>query len=441
MSIDYDLLFHRLHRGACAFQSLRAHRRQRGAGPDPSTVTEARVPEPPPTSPPPAAPDPASEPRLTGSLEPQAFVAVGGRVVPIFGDVNVLLGAPVAPVGQGTSLMGEPPPPAQRATPAPEEVRPTPPSAPTISSSPLKLPAPTPPARLGLIYGGHARPPAPEPPPPTPTKPAATATADRTAATTDAAAIASTQEVAATLAAMFDTYAQQETARLEKVHADHRAALATLLQEHREELRTRSEADTARAAEVLREVLAEHRTELARSVQTRAEYLTEAPQREGPDHDLRAALLEQAKLQREANEDVADNIAQLTTIVADLGQTVGMLAVAAAQEARQSHLPTRPTFAAPPPVGPRAAATLASAPRIETAAPNTSPAVQTTAAAPACAVSPGACSAANIESPSLHRAAHTPPSSPSLGSALTAATVPVTLATPLVRPSTSTVRS
>jgi len=437
MSIDYDLLVHRLHRGACAFQTLRAHRRQRGATPDPATAAEARVPDPPPT-PPPVAPDSASDPRVTGSRELQAFMAVGGRVVPIFGDVNAVLGVSVAPAGQGASPISEPPPLPPRAAPAPEEARPAPPSAPTISSSTLKLPPPTPPPRLGLVHGGHARPPAPEP---APTQPAATPTAGRTAPAVDAGAVAGTQEAAATLAAMLDTFAQQEAARLEKLHADHRAALAALLQEHREELHTRSEADAARTAELLRgvfqehreelrarseadaartaellrEALAEHRTELAAS---RTEHLAQAPQRE-TDHDLRAALIEQAKLQREANEDVADHIANLTTIVADLGQTVGMLAAAAAQEARQNHLPTRPTFAAPP----RAATP-------EATALDASPGALPTASAPAVAASTAPCIAANSDAPAPHRAAHTPPSSPSLGSTA-AATVPANTATPL----------
>jgi len=436
MSIDYDLLVHRLHKGACAFQSLRAHRRQRGAAPDAATA-EARMPDPLPT-PPPVAPDPASDPRVTGSLEPQAFMAVGGRVVPIFGDVNAVLGVPVAPAGQGASLMGEPPPPPPRATPAPEEARPAPPSTPTISSSTLKLPPPTPPPRLGLVHGGHARPPVPEP---APTEPAAIPTAGRTAPVGDAGAVMSKQETAATIAAMFETYAQQEAARLEKLHADHRAALAALLQDHREELRARSEADAARtaellrgvfqehreelrarseadagrAAELLREVLAEHRTELAAS---HTEHLSQAPQRE-TDHDLRAALIEQAKLQREANEDVADHIANLTTIVADLGQTVGMLAVAAAQEARQNHLPTRPSFAAPP----RAATP-------EAAALDAPPGALPTAAAPAFAVTTAPSTAANSELSVSHHAAHASPSSPSRGAA-PAVTVPATTATPL----------
>ena len=135
------------------------------------------------------------------------------------------------------------------------------------------------------------------------------------------------------------------------------ARTTQLLCEHRDELRAQREADVARTAQLLREILAEHRAELARANQSHADQLA---QQQHPDPDatagdpagLRAALLEQASLQREANEDVADHISALTTIVADLGQTVGMLAVAATHKAQQSHLPTRPTFTPPPQLEP-----------------------------------------------------------------------------------------
>ncbi len=395
MSIDYDLLVHRLHKGACAFQSLRAHRRQRAAATDPATAADVRTPTPS-TTPPPAA-DLAVDSRVTGSREPQAFIAMGSRVVPIFGDVNAVLGATAAPV-QGASLMGEPPPP-----PAPpaEDARPAPPPVPAVSASALKLPVPTPPPRLGLVHGGHARPPAPEPAATTRAEPAAASSMGRNTPPEAAVAPPTPEEAAATIAAMFDTFAQQEVARLEKLHADHRAALATLFQEHREELRARSEADASRTTALLREVLAEHRAEQARSAQLHAEHLAQIPQREA-DSDLRAALLEQAKLQRETNEDTADNIAALTTIVADLGQTVGMLAVAAAQEARQGRLPTRPTFAVPTRVEPRADAP-APAPCIE-AAPGAPP----TATAP---TAPASTTAHTAEPSAAPRAVDTPASS------------------------------
>jgi hypothetical protein len=102
---------------------------------------------------------------------------------------------------------------------------------------------------------------------------------------------------------------------------------------------------------------------LARANQTHADQLAQilAQQRHpdpnttaGDTGELRAALLEQASLQREANEDVADHISALTTIVADLGQTVGMLAVEAAHKAQQSQLPTRPIFTPPARVEPAA---------------------------------------------------------------------------------------
>ena len=66
-----------------------------------------------------------------------------------------------------------------------------------------------------------------------------------------------------------------------------------------------------------------------------------APQSEA----LCTALIEQAKLQREAHEDVAQHIAEVTTLVADLGQTVSLLAVAV-YDARQVRVPT---VSLPPP--------------------------------------------------------------------------------------------
>ena len=97
--------------------------------------------------------------------------------------------------------------------------------------------------------------------------------------------------------------------------------------------------------------IAQHRAELASANQLHDRIATE-----GDPAGLRAALLEQASAQREANEDVAEHISALTSIIADLGQTVGMLAVAAAHKAQHSGLPTRPTFTPPPRSEPAAAA-------------------------------------------------------------------------------------
>ena len=200
------------------------------------------------------------------------------------------------------------------------------------------------------------------------------------------------------LTALLDSRAQADAQRLEQVHAEHRAVMAITLREHRDELRAQveaeaartaqllcahrdelraqREADATRTAQLLREVFAEHRTELARANAAHADHLAQQPI---PDPntvgmgELRAALLEQASLQREANEDVADQISALTTIVADLGHTVGMLAVAAAHKAQQSHLPTRPTFPPPPRVEP---APSASSPQGERLASTVSPPVE-----------------------------------------------------------------
>lgn len=205
----------------------------------------------------------------------------------------------------------------------------------------------------------------------------------------------------APIAALLDARAQEDAQRLEKTHAEHRVATAMLLRAHRDELRAQSEADAARTTELLREVfaehraelraqseadaarttellrvvIAEHRVELARANQTHADHLAQILAQHQPTDqraaasdtgELRAALLEQASLQRQANEDTADHITALTTIVADLGQTVGMLAVAATQKAQQSHISPRATFTPPPRIEPATAAHAAS-PHIEPA--------------------------------------------------------------------------
>ncbi len=347
---NYEVMLSRLHGGLCAFQSLRAHRRQREQEAAPAPTPEPRTtPEPPrPTHRPPV------DEHATGSPEPQAFVTVGGRVVPLFGDMDGLFGAATAP---SAPLQTAPP-----MTPPAEETRPTqtaPAPAPTAST--LKLPPPTPPPRLGLIYGGH-------PPSPEPSAAVEPSTAPPRAPSHEPQAPPQAQETPsiASLAALLDARAQAEAQRLEQVHAEHRAILAIMLRDHQDELRTRGEAeatrtmqllrehrdelrahreaDAARTAQMLREVLAEHRAELASTNQSHADRIAT----QGDPAGLRVALIEQASLQREANEDVAEHISALTTIIADLGQTVGMLAVAAAHKAQQSDLPTRPTFTPPP---------------------------------------------------------------------------------------------
>ncbi len=325
---DYDVLISRLHGGVRAFQSLRAHRRQRDQPPTPPPDER-----PPPTRPSPSHPDDPAEARAVSSLEPQAFIAMNGRMVPLFGDLGAGMSTPSSPTATMPPASSDTPPapPRPAPSPAPEEPKLPTATAPAPAPSPLKLPLPTPPARLGLIYGGH-------PPPHTTSDGPATPSTNP-----DHAAPAKAQEMTAAIAALLDARAEEEALRLEKVHAEHRACITQLLQEHRNELRAQSEADAARTAQLLRDLLAEHRTELSRAAQTHADHLTQilAQHQQHPhtqhepatpsDDALRSALLEQAKLQREVTEATAEHIGALTTIVADLGQTVGMLAVAAAR--------------------------------------------------------------------------------------------------------------
>lgn len=357
---DYDVLISRLHGGVRAFQSLRAHRRQRDQPPTPPPDER-----PPPTRPSPSHPDDPAEARAVTSLEPQAFIAMNGRMVPLFGDLGAGVFAPASPAATMPPASSDTPPvpPRPAPSPAPEEPKPPTATAPAPAPSPLKLPLPTPPARLGLIYGGHPPPHATGDGPATPsTNP-------------DHAAPAKAQEMTAAIAALLDARAQEEALRLEKVHAEHRACITQLLQDHRNELRAQSEDDAARTAQLIRDLLAEHRAELSRAAQTHADHLAQllAQHHQHPHtqhepatpsvDELRSALLEQAKLQREVTEATAEHIGALTTIVADLGETVGMLAVAAARGSSpaipspsQSAAAAAPLQAPPaaPPLGPPA---------------------------------------------------------------------------------------
>ena len=369
---NYEVMISRLHGGLCAFQSLRAHRRQREQGVAPASATEVRATSEERVTPNPPRPAPLThiDEQATGSPEPQAFVAVGDRVVPQFGNLSGLFGVPSVPSTPASTASPPPVTPPGAPAPSAEETRPpqranTP--APTAAT--LKLPPPMPPPRLGLIYGGH--PPAPEPV--AATEPSTMTPRRLIHDPPQDAAQAQELPSVASITALLDARAQADVQRLEKANADHRAAMESLLREHRDglhaqgeagitrttqmlrehrdELRAQREADAARTVQLLREVLAEHRAELARAAQ---QHHADSHAIAGGTGELRAGLLEQASLQREANADVADQLSALTTIVADLGHTVGMLAVAAAHKFQQSQLPIRPTFTPPPRVEPAA---------------------------------------------------------------------------------------
>jgi hypothetical protein len=407
---DYEVMISRLHGGLCAFQSLRAHRRERAQAAAPPPATEARrTPDPPPAARV-AHVDDLADLRATASLEPQAYVAVGDRVVPLFGNVSAGLfgGAAAGPATTPTD-----PPATPSSAPAPAAAPATPPAPaaeirPSAPAATLRLPPPTPPAQLGLILGG--RPPTPEPgavtEPPTAIRPQ-----DSDAPPTAVAASA------ASITALLDARAQEDAERLERAQAAHHAAMATLLREHQEALRAQSEADAtrtkallrdvftehraelraqseagaARTAALLRDVFAEHRAELAQVNQAHtdqlAQVLAQRPQSADPSAadtmELRAALLEQANVQREANEAVAEHIDALTSIIADLGQTVGMLAVAATQKAQQAQRSVQAIFPLPPRVEPataRAAAPAVDPAPSRPAVPHVDPAATATSA-------------------------------------------------------------
>jgi len=343
---DYDVMISRLHGGLRAFQSLRAHRRQRAEAAAPPPAPEERPMPEPPRAASVADVDERADLRATASMQPQGFVAFGDRVVPLFGTMNAGLFGAAA--GSPLTTPSDPPaPPAVAPAPASPSAA-APAAAPAAETRPpaspatLKLPPPTLPPQLGVLFGGRS---SPEPGVVTETGPQAPDAPPPVAMD------------AASITALLDARAQEDAQRLERAHAEHHAAMASLLCEHREELRIQREADAARTSQLLREALAEHRAELARANQTHAEHLAQVLAREtearaamGGMDDLRGALLEQAHAQREANEAVAENLDALTSIVAELGHTVGMLAVSATQKAQQAHRPA--TFSPPPRVEP-----------------------------------------------------------------------------------------
>ena len=390
----YDMLISRVHGSLCAFQSLRAHRRERtreGTSPSPwASASSASPPQPP------AASSHTASDDGPPVFEPQGFIAHGGRVLPLFGDVHAVFhGAPQP------AEASQPPPPPPRSAPMPEELPllvQDPPSSRPAPASTLKLPLPTPPSRLGLV-GRPTEAPAPAPEPSAPPAPRPAAATDGAPATAPQHATPPEHGIEALLAGRAET----EAARLEQVHAEHRACLAMLLHEHRAELHAQAEADAAHATQLVRELLAEHRAELTRTADAQAGRLAlvfsqhreemEAMRDEQPEaasapqsEALCTALIEQAKLQREAHEDIVQHIAAVTTLVADLGQTVSLLAVAV-YDARQVRVPT---VSLPPP--PRVGGTVGA---VATAAMTTL-GVSSATSSPVPAASPPAPAAATV---------------------------------------------
>jgi hypothetical protein len=383
---DFDVLISRLYGGICAFQSLRAHRRQRAQGeappPESTQAPEAAAATP--------QPQPARAPDVTGeapppTLEPQGFITIGGRVLPLFGDVGAF------------TFDASPPAPPSASSNPPPGMSPVPPPPVAPPASGLILPPPTPPASLRHLYAA-AQEPAP--------------TGEPVEAARPAGALPTVQVEQAPSGPSINTLlaarARDEAARLEQLQTEHRAHLALLLREHRAELDARAQAEAARTTQLLRELLAEHRAELERATTAHAaeiasvlaQYHEVLAERRavGLEHDqhgdaMRQALTEQATLQREAHEEVAHHISTLTTVVADIGQTVTMLAMATF-EGQQSRLPTTAPTVAPPPQPEGADAP--SSPPLAAPAPAERAAIVVPMPEPAAAVLPGALVSASI---------------------------------------------
>jgi len=323
---DFDDMFSRLHIGVRGLQHWRNNQRARFAGASPTAAASR------PTTVVAAAPNHTAANDATGGpLEPQGFVAVGGRLLPVFSDAQVRGVPDTAPsINAAPSTPMTEPPPAPPPTPTVEPLRAT--RLSTVAA--LKMSPPTPPACLqrAPMPADHAE---PAPTPTTNPEPAQTRPMHA-------------QE------AMPLRNSEGEAARLEQVHAEHRGLLATLLSEHRATLRDQAEADAAQQNQIVRELLIGHRAELEAHAEAMRQLLgqhREAMQKivattdhAAGQHDraitaLHELLADQAKAQAQAHEQTEQHIGDLAGVIGDLGETVGHLAAATYER--------KPTFAPP----------------------------------------------------------------------------------------------
>jgi hypothetical protein len=341
--IDLDQLFSRLHTGMCGLQSWRDHRRARQADAAPTAPASPTVV---------AAASIPTMPSPHGPLEPQGFVDIGGRLFPVYGDLR---SAPSA-----TSTTTEPP----ASSPAPTITPPSPSTAPAspveaprptrLNAAVLKMPLPTPPACLSRTSAQPADDGEPAPTPatePTPTVPSS--------------ATMGVPSIAPTLEAMLQRRSDAEAARLEQVHAEHRALLAALLSEHRAQLAEQAEAAARREHQLVRDLLAEHRAQLEAQAEAMRKQQSQhhedlrkivaATDQAAEAHaqsitDLQALLAEQVKRQAQAYEQTEHHIGDLADVLGGLGQTVAQLAAATFERKREPTLLLPPQLAAPGPV-------------------------------------------------------------------------------------------
>ncbi len=346
---DYNPLFMRLHDGLREFQTRRNNRRQRHEEAEPADPAPMAPPATPPIS------SVGSAGGMPGvGLEPQGFVSFGGRLIPLFGEIQP---AAVAPPPTATTPVAEEvtPPASSPPVPAPETRRGTPPRQATAAA--LNLPPPTPPACLHLFAQSTTPPGTSE----SATAPPTPATPDETTTTNDASSADAQVEAAPQLRA------EVQVQQLEQVHSEHRAVLAMLLKEHRDALRDQAESIAARQDQSIRELLAEHRAELDRAQAAHAEHIrdllaqhrvqeqritdvAERVERHATTIiELGALLSKQAEVQAQDHEQTAHHLDDLSSFIGDLTQTVSLLAMAT-YERQPEAAAMRPRRAPSPPV-------------------------------------------------------------------------------------------
>jgi hypothetical protein len=153
------------------------------------------------------------------------------------------------------------------------------------------------------------------------------------------------------LEAMFQHHCDAEATRLERVHAEHRALLAGMLDVHRAQLTDQADRQHA----LVRDLLIGHRAELDARAEAMRKLLTQHREDmqqivgatdqgfEGharPTADMHDWLAQQVKHQAEAHAHAEQHLADLADMLGGLGQTVGHLAAATFER--------RPTFVPPP---------------------------------------------------------------------------------------------
>lgn len=346
---ELNPLLWRLHDGLREFQSWRNNRRQRDADAgQPEPVVAAT----------PSVHDAVNAGGMPGAgLEPQGFVSYGGRLVPLFGEIQPAASAAVpAPpsAAKVVDLFAPPPPPASETKRDPEPSR-------LATAKPLTLPAPTPPPCLNLR-------PQTTPPPDTGDAATASSTPRRPDSEEASTTTAKAEEV-------HRLRTEAEVQRLEQAQMEHRVLLAALLDEHRETLRAQAEAAAAKQDQIVRELLAEHRAELGKAFAAHSEHIREllAEHREQAQRTIETAdsamqrhaasvaelaqvLAKQVEVQARDHEQTTQHLDNLSSFIGDLTQTISLLAMATYTGKPEVGASPAPTSAALPTLLPPTAA-------------------------------------------------------------------------------------